>query len=272
MAEEHPPAEVWAAGEAYESYVGRWSRVVARELVRWIQVPGGSAWLDVGCGTGALAQTILEHAAPRVVCGVDRSVRYVAHARSRIDDSRAVFEAGDAQALPVADAAVDAVVSGLALNFVPDPRMMIAEMARVARRDGAVALYVWDYAGRMELMRFFWDAAKALDARAAALDEGARFPICSPGPLAELLEGAGLGAVQTRAIDVATRFRDFEDYWSPFLGGQGPAPGYAMSLPEGRREALRERIRASLPFEADGSLSLAARAWAVCGSCTGAGA
>jgi SAM-dependent methyltransferase len=265
MAEEQAAGEVWAAGEAYESYVGRWSRLVARELVRWIEVPEGSAWLDVGCGTGALAQTILDHAGPRAVFGVDRSGQYVAHARARIDDPRGVFQVGDAQALPVADAMVDAVVSGLVLNFVPEPRMMIAEMARVARRDGTVALYVWDYAGRMELMRFFWDAAKGLDARAGALDEGARFPICSPRQLAELLDGAGLGAVQTRAIDVLTRFRDFDDYWSPFLGGQGPAPGYAMSLLDERREALRERIRAAVPFEADGSISLTARAWAVRG-------
>jgi SAM-dependent methyltransferase len=228
-------------------------------------VPGESAWIDVGCGTGALSRTILDHAAPRAVFGVDRSRQYLAHARARIDDQRNVLQVGDAQALPVAEAMVDAAVSGLVLNFVPQPRMMIAEMARVARPDGTVALYVWDYAGRMELMRFFWDAAKALDARAGALDEGARFPICSPGPLAELFVGAGLRAVRTRAIDVATRFRDFDDYWSPFLGGQGPAPGYAMSLPVERREALRERIRAALPLEADGSISLTARAWAVSG-------
>ena len=141
------------------------------------------------------------------------------------------FEAGDAQALPLADSAVDVAVSGLVLNFVPDPARALGEMARVVRPGGAVALYVWDYAGEMQLMRRFWDAATALDPSAEELDEGVRFPICRPEPLAALFADAGLEAVATRPIEVATVFADFDDYWSPFLGGQGPAPGYCMSLP-----------------------------------------
>jgi hypothetical protein len=128
-----------------------------------------------------------------------------------------------------------------------------------------VAAYVWDYAGRMELIRQFWDAAAALDPAAAGLDEGRRFPLCRPGPLAALFAGAGLAGVATRPIDVPTRFADFDDYWSPFLGGQGPAPGYAMSLDPQRRSALREALRARLPAAADGSIALTARAWAVKG-------
>ena len=126
--------------------------------------------------------------------------------------------------------------------------------------------YVWDYAGEMQLMRHFWDAAVALDADARELDEGRRFPIADPGPLSELFRGAGLSRVETRAIDVATVFKDFDDYWSPFLGGQAPAPGYCMSLSEDRRAELRERIRADLPIGADGSIALIARAWAVRGT------
>jgi hypothetical protein len=119
----------------------------------------------------------------------------------------------------------------------------------------------------MQLMRQFWDAAVALDPGARELDEGRRFPIAKPGPLSELFEAAGLDQVRTRAIDVPTVFRDFDDYWSPFLGGQGPAPGYCVSLPEARRVALRERIRASLPIRADGTIPLIARAWGVSGTC-----
>jgi hypothetical protein len=118
----------------------------------------------------------------------------------------------------------------------------------------------------MELIRCFWDAARALEPAAAALDEAVRFPGCARAPLEALFAAAGLSGVEARAIDVATRFRDFDDYWSPFLGGQGPAPAYAMSLPEDRRAALREAIRASLPIAPDGSIPLAARAWAVRGS------
>ena len=115
----------------------------------------------------------------------------------------------------------------------------------------------------MQLMRRFWDAAVALDPAAAELDEGRRFPVCRPEPLAALFQQVGLRDVQGRAIDVPTVFRDFDDYWSPFLGGQAPAPGYCMSLPEDRRAALREHIRAGLPIRADGSIHLIARSWAV---------
>ena len=266
MSEDRPPGEGWAVGAAYESYVGRWSRLVARELLRWLCVPAGARWLDVGCGTGTLAQAVLAQAAPSGVVGVDRSSGFAAHARASTADDRVVFQVADARALPVADGGFDAVVSGLVLNFVPEPERMVAEMARAARPGSVVALYVWDYAGGMELMRRFWDAAKALDPRAAALDEGVRFPVCAPAPLEALFTSAGLSAVETRAIDVQTPFRDFDDLWSPFLGGQGPAPGYVMSLPEDRRVALRETLRGSLPVAADGSIPLAARAWAVRGS------
>ena len=171
----------------------------------------------------------------------------------------------DAQDLPFGDAEFDRVVSGLVLNFVPDHSRALAEMARVARPGGEVALYVWDYADRMELMRKFWEAAAALDPRAAELDEGRRFPICKPEPLRRLFEATALSDVQTREIDVPTVFRDFDDYWTPFTGGQGPAPGYCVSLDENARAALREHLRGSLPVREDGSIHLVARAWAVRG-------
>src|SRR5262249_29661643 len=265
-AETPQPADVWASGAAYEPYVGRWSRLVARELLAWLAVPPGSRWIDVGCGTGALSQTILAAAAPGGGEGVDASAGYVAFAREQARDERAQFAIGDAQALPQETASFDAAVSGLVLNFVPHPDRMVAEMARVVRAGGVVALYVWDYAGEMQLIRHFFDAAVALDPAARELDEGRRFPLCQPDRLAELFRQAGLTAVEARAIDVPTRFRDFDDYWSPFLGGQGPAPGYAMSLDEERRAALRERIRAGLPVAPDGAIRLVARAWVARGT------
>ncbi|MDE3074215.1 MAG: methyltransferase domain-containing protein [Chloroflexota bacterium] len=257
--------DVWASGAAYEPYVGRWSRLVAREFLGWLAVPAGARWLDVGCGTGALSQTVLEQANPHELVGVDPSPGYVEYAQEQVSDANARFEAGDARELPYDRGTFDAVVSGLVLNFVPDPAKAAAEMARVSRPVGTVAAYVWDYAGQMQLMRHFWDAAVAVDPAARELDEGRRFPLCQPGPLTELFRGAGLNAVEVRAIDVPTVFRDFDDYWSPFLGGQAPAPGYAMSLNEHRRSALREHIRAGLPFRPDGSIHLIARAWAVRG-------
>jgi SAM-dependent methyltransferase len=257
--------DVWAIGAAYEPYVGRWSRLVARELLAWLAVPPGSRWLDVGCGTGALSATILAVARPAAVTGVDASDGYVAHARAHVRDARADFRQGDAQDLGFGPASFDAAVSGLVLNFLPRPEQGLAEMARVTRADGTVAVYLWDYAGEMQLMRRFWDAAVALDPAAGELDEGRRFPLCRPEALERLFADAGLREVAARAIDVPTVFRDFDDYWSPFLGGQGPAPGYAMSLTEERRAALCDRLRTTLPTNADGSIRLVARAWAARG-------
>lgn len=263
---EHPGRkDVWSAGDLYEPYVGRWSRRVAEEFLDWIAVPERRDWLDVGCGTGALTEAIIEHANPDSVIGIDASPGYAAYATARIESSCARFGVGDARSLPVDTASLDAAVSGLVLNFVPDPQRAVAEMARVVRSGAVGAAYVWDYAGKMELMRYFWDAAVALDAGARELDEGRRFPICQPAPLAGLFEQAGFSDVEVRPIDVPTDFRDFDDYWSPFMGGQGPAPGYAVSLSEERGAELRERVRSELPIAEDGSIHVIARAWAARG-------
>lgn len=260
------PSDVWASGNAYEPYVGRWSRRVAREFIEWLALPERREWLDVGCGTGALSQTIVDDADPSRLRGVDTSEAFVSFARESVHDPRAEFAVADAGELPHVADTFDAAVSGLVLNFVPQAAQAIAEMARVVRSGGTVAVYVWDYAGKMQLMRHFWNAAAALDARARELDEGRRFPLCSPQPLRDLFESAGLHDVAVRAIDIDTDFRDFDDYWSPFLGGQGPAPTYARALTEVARDALRERIRAALPSAIDGSIPLVARAWAVRGT------
>ena len=260
--------DVWNSGDVYEPYVGRWSRLVAREFLAWLGIAEGSRWLDIGCGTGAITQAIIDRTDPATVLGVDPSPEFIAYAKSKVSDSRASFEVGDARAIPIADGAVDAVVSGLMLNFVPPAEQptAAAEMRRAARGGGTVAAYVWDYADKMQLMRHFWDAAVALDPAGAEVDESRRFPICQPGPLEALFRDAGLADVEVRAIDVPTVFRDFDDYWTPFLGGMAPAPRYAMSLSEDQRAALRERIRAALPIAPDGSISLIARAWAVRGT------
>jgi SAM-dependent methyltransferase len=256
--------EVWAVGAAYEPYVGRWSRLVARELLPRLGVPAGSTWLDAGCGTGALTATVLT-TDPALVIGADQSLGFVTDARARLPDPRVRWVVADARRLPIADGSLDAVVSGLVLNFVPEPVVAVREMARVIRPGGLVAAYVWDYAGRMELMRAFWDAAAAVHPGAAELDEGRRFPLCRPAPLAALFTDAGLDHVRAHPIEIPTRFRDFDDYWTPFLGGRGPAPAYAMSLGEEHRAAIREALRARLPVAADGSIQLVARAWAVRG-------
>ncbi|KOX16216.1 methyltransferase [Saccharothrix sp. NRRL B-16348] len=257
--------EVWAVGEAYEAYVGRWSAPVARRFLRGLDVPAGRRWLDVGCGPGALTTAVLKLADPAEVVGVDPSEGFLATAKHRVADPRAAFHVGDARSLPLPDRAFDAVVSGLALNFVPDPVRAVAECTRVAAPGAVVAAYVWDYAEGMAITRFFWDAATDLDPAAAALHEGRRFPLCRPEPLHKLWTDAGLTGVRVEALEVPTVFHDFDDFWRPFLGGQGPAPGYTASLPEDRRRALRDLLRTRLPTHPDGSIRLAARAWSVRG-------
>lgn len=256
---------VWGGGTAYESYMGRWSRLVAREFLVWLALPAEGRWLDVGCGTGVLSRTILEMAMPEEVLGIDPAEGFIEYARKEVTDSRVRFEVGDAIALRHLGARFEAVVSGLVLNFLPDPKEAVAEMIHAARQAGTVAGYVWDYADGMQMIRLFWDAAVTLDPATRNLDEGLRFPLCKPEALTELFESAGLRDVEVRPIDVHASFRDFDDYWSSFLGGQGPAPGYAASLSEERRAALRERVRVSILTASDGSFGLVARAWAVRG-------
>jgi SAM-dependent methyltransferase len=261
-------SDTWERGDPYERYVGRWSRLVAPRFLAWLGLPAGRRWLDVGCGTGALSAAILDACSPASVCGVEPSPGFREVAARNLA-GRAALHAGNAAGIPLAKEAVDVVVCGLVLNFVPDTQAALREMSRVAVRGGTVAAYVWDYAGKMELMRVFWDAAVELDPAAAALDEGPRFPLCRPQALEQAFSAAGLREVKSVALDVQTPFSGFDDYWQPFLGGQGPAPAYAMSLTEDARERLRELIRSRLAARPDGSIVLTARAWGVRGSVAG---
>ncbi len=227
---------------------------MAVEFLRWLDVPPGRSWLDVGCGTGALTSTVLAHASPSSVVGVDPSPGFLDLARQRVSGAR--FEVGDAMDLGARQA--DIVVSGLVLNFVPEPARAVAEFARVA---DVVGVYVWDYGSGMQMMRHFWDAATDIDPAAATHDEGSKFTaVCTPESLRTLW--SGLRDVEVTGIVVPTVFRDFDDFWEPFLGGTGAAPAYAATLPEAQRTAVGELLRSRLP---DGPIPLTARAWAVRG-------
>jgi SAM-dependent methyltransferase len=258
--------DVWSSGENYEAYVGRWSRPVARGFLEWLDLPAGGRWLDVGCGTGALTDEVLTGSAPATVVGLDPAPAFVAHAAHSVSDPRARFAVGDARALPVTDGWADAAVSGLMLNFVAERTRALAEMRRACRRGGVVAAYVWDYAGGMQLISRFWAAAEELDPAVRRDAEGVRFGFCRPGPLRAMFGAAGLAAVDVGEVVVPTVFRDFDDAWSPFLRGTGPAPAYAASLDDDHRAGLAARFRSTLPADDDGSIRLTARAWTVRGS------
>jgi SAM-dependent methyltransferase len=258
-------ANLWASDDAYEKYMGRWSRRVAPEFLDWLSVPAEADWIDIGCGTGALSSTILAECMPRSVTGVDPSEVFVEAARARVNDARFRCQQGSGEALPFEDGRFSVAVSGLVLNFVADKHKAVAEMKRVVGPGGSVALYVWDYAGHMQIMRHFFDAASALDERAKEFDDGVKTPVCRPGPLAKLFEEAGLASVEVRHVDIPAAFDGFDDYWTPFLGGTGSAPKYCTSLAPDAQARLRERLRDRLPTGPDGEILLALRAWAVKG-------
>ncbi len=235
---------------------------MAHRFLEWLDVPAGARWLDVGCGTGALTAAIAAMAAPAMLAGIDPSPEFVDAARERLP-AGADVRVGDAQALPFGNDEFDAVVSGIALNFVPEPDLAVREMRRVARSGATVATYLWDYADGMEMIRKFWDAALALDPSISHLDEAVRFPLCRPEPLEELFSAAGLGRHEVAALEMPMEFPSFEAFWEPFLSAQGPAPSYVASLDPSDRHRLEDRLRAELPTT--GTVALTARAWAIRG-------
>jgi SAM-dependent methyltransferase len=257
-------ADNWAAGDAYEAYMGRWSRPLARAFMSWLKPARGATWLEVGCGTGALTQAICDLAGPTAVVACDLSESFVSHARRSLSDSRVSFLVADADGLPAARP-FDYVVSGLVLNFVASPLGAVTLMRERLRRGGMVGAYVWDYGEGMEFLRCFWDEATAIDAGAAALDEGRRFPICSPDSLRAVFSEAGLDRVAVEGLEVPTNFDSFEDFWAPFLQGTGPAPSYLTSLSSERQNALRQRLVDRLRPGGNGGIRLSARAWGVTG-------
>jgi SAM-dependent methyltransferase len=256
--------DAWQAGDSYEAYMGRWSRLIAPQFLDRLKIAPGLDWLEVGCGTGVLSSAIVARCAPANLIAIDPSTGFLASARAAVPDPRVEFRQGDAQSLAIDTASRDAVVSGLVLNFVPDREKAIAEMRRVARPNGSIAFYVWDYpGGGMEIMRTFWTAATALDAKARDLTEDKRFPFCTRDGLIDLAGRSGLSEIACSAIEVPTVLKDFDDYWRPFTLGAGPAPGYCMRLDENAREKLKEKLSASLPRQSDGTIALKARAWMI---------
>jgi SAM-dependent methyltransferase len=250
----------WEHGEAYELFIGRWSSLVAIEFLDWLELPGGLRWVDVGCGTGALSEAILDTQDPTSVDGVEPSAGFVRAAVQRLGD-RATLHQAPAEDLPLPDGSADIVVSGLVLNFIPDLPAALAEMKRVAP-GGVVSAYVWDYGGGTEMLRLFWDAADDVDPDGTT-DEGRRFPLCRPDALAAAFVDAGLDDPEVVPLDIPTPFDDFDALWTPFTGGQGAGPSYLVSLDVKKQAALKESMRDRVPTNADGSISLTARAWAI---------
>jgi SAM-dependent methyltransferase len=255
----------WTSGALYDAWMGRWSRLIAREFIQWLGIPGGQRWLDVCCGSGMLSDAIASASfgPPASITGFDLSPGQVASARLRLGSSPAHFVLADAMALPFSNGSFDVAVCGLALNYIPDAARALREIARVTRPGATIAGYVWDYAGGAQFLRAFWDAAIAVDPEAPAFDQARRFAFCTPEGLKQLFDSSGLKNSEVQAIEIVTRFENFDDYWAPLTGGQGSAPNYLASRAEAIRERIQERVRANLPFGPDGAISMPARAWGI---------
>jgi SAM-dependent methyltransferase len=255
-------------GAAYEIFLGRWTKALAPLLIDFASLPGDGALLDVGTGTGSLARAMAARWPSRHIVGVDVAEPYIAFARAGSTGAQPEFEIGNAAALRYADGAFAGAVAQLVLNFVPDAGAALAEMRRVTRRGGTVAAAVWDFRGGLVYQRLFWDTAAGIDPRAAdARDRLFSGTLALPDGLPALFNAAGLAGVQRGSLTIRMNYANFDDYWQPLLGGQGPVGTYVTSLDENLRWRIAEAVtRAYCSGAPDGERSLTATAWAVRGT------
>lgn len=258
-------AQMFSRAAGYERYMGRWSRLLVPGYLDFAGVRDGQRILDVGTGTGAVALAIEARTGRAEIVGIDPSQAFLAAGRKQAASGRVRFEVGDAQAMPFPDASFDQTLSLLVLNFVKNPAKAIAEMRRVTRPGGTVSGCVWDYNEGMQMARFFWDEAVALDPSMASKDQR-HMRFARQGELGEAWRTAGLTGVREHALVIDQRYSNFDDYWLPFLEGAGAAGAFVASLAPERRQEIESRLRKRmLGDRPDGPFTLKGRAWCVRG-------
>jgi ubiquinone/menaquinone biosynthesis C-methylase UbiE len=245
------PSDMFGDGAAYERMMGRWSRRVGAQFLKWIEVPSGKSWLDVGCGNGAFTEDIVASAKPFSVTGVDPSAAQLAYASKRPALTGAEFHVGDAQSLPVGDGTFDAAVMALVISFVPDPHKGAEELARVVKPGGTVASYMWDMANLCVPLSPLYRALTTLEhpappppsAHASSLDA-----------MQSMWTAAGLTSVTTTRFRIDTAFNDFADFWESCFVSVGPLGKVLMGLSPTEVKDLQAELHATLPFQANGSI------------------
>ena len=257
---------MFEVAEAYEEMMGRWSRQLAPLFVEFVGVRKGESVLDVGCGTGSLSATLARVTRASKIVGIDPSNGFIAYARTQIADSRVTFEVGDAQALPYLDESFDRCMALLIVNFIPDAPKAAREMRRVTRSGGMVATTMWDGSRANELNGCLWEAAIAID---PSFNRSARGSgsYGSATALSDLWKGAGLFDIEVADLTMPCQFSSFDELWHRYLSGEGPGGAYVLSLPDERRDVLRQKFRENiLGSGSDRPFTLKAKAWAVRGT------
>lgn len=254
-------------GAAYERFIGRWSRRVADRIADTVTFEGGGALLDVGCGTGSLSAALLARHPNRRVVGIDVAEPYLEFARARPDLTGVELLKGDAQDIAFPDNTFDGAGALIALNFMSDPLKAAQEMARVVRPGGVLVAAAWDFRGGLVYQRLLWDTAAAIDPVASKTrDKIFSNPLALPDGMANLWRSAGLAKVERQSLTVRMDFADWDDYWQPLLGGQGPVGGYVAALEPDLQARVCDAVRAAfLSGDVDGPRSLTATSWVVTG-------
>ena len=245
------------AAEAYDRFMGRFSRLLSPQMADLAGVAAGQRVLDVGCGPGALIPELVARVGAERVAAVDPSGSFVEAARDR--NPGVDVRLASAEALPFPDASFDAAIAQLVVHFMADPVGGISEMARVVRSGGTVAACVWDHAGSQGPLALFWNTARTLDPQ---LEDESNLAGAREGHLQSLFKEAGLRDVESSVVSADLELGGFDEWWEPFTAGVGPAGAYVARLGPDRQVELRDRCRAALP---DGPFTLVARAWAARG-------
>ncbi len=258
-------------GAAYERFIGRWSRRVADRIAETVAFDGDGALLDAGCGTGSLAAALAGRYPDRRIVGIDVAEPYLDFARGREELKAVEFLKQDAQGIDFPDASFDGAGALIALNFMSDPLQAAREMVRVVRPGGTLVAAAWDFRGGLIYQRLLWDTAAGIDPAAARTrDKIFANPLALPDGMANLWRSAGLAQVERHSETVRMDFANWDDYWQPLLGGQGPVGGYVAALEPTLRDRVSAAVRdAFLSGDADGPRSLTATSWVVTGQVPG---
>jgi SAM-dependent methyltransferase len=254
-------------GTAYEHFLGRWTSQLAGRLLDFAEFPGDGPLIDIGTGTGSLAVAMAVRWPSRRIIGIDLAEPYIRYARSRSTAPLLSFEVAEAARLPFRPDTFSGAAAQLVLNFVPNPEAAMSEMRRVTRQGGTVVAAVWDFRGGLVYQRIFWDTAAGIDPQAGlARDRLFSARLALPGGLANLFTDAGFADVQSGSVTIRMDYENFEDYWQPLLGGQGPVGTYVVELSTDLRARVKDAVKSAYcAGSPDGARSLCATAWAVRG-------